>query len=127
MSLLFAKKRAEPMRFSSRAEAFAYMLSYQIEDKGLDPMDAAQKANEFADIMAKNMGLPQAIVPTPEGIDKYIAMAEKLGDYCDKHPKAIEILTGAITFVAGIATGKRVEQTQEPLIKVDPIDFTKID
>lgn len=126
MGLFLAKKRAEPMRFTSRAEAFAYMLAYQMEEKNAEPMEAAQKANEFADIMATNMGLPASIAPTPEGIDKYITMAEKIGNYCDQHPKAVELLTGAVTFAAGLVAGKKVEQAQEP-IRVEQIDFAKID
>lgn len=126
MGLFLQRKQAEPMRFTSRADAFAYMLAWQMEEKGAEPMEAAQRANEFADIMATNMGLPQAVAPMPEGIDKYIAMAEKIGNYCDQHPKAVELLTGAVTFAAGLVAGKKVEQAQEPM-QIEKIDFNKID
>ena len=42
------------LRFTTKADAFAYMLRYQISEKEMDPLEAAQKANEFANIFAEN-------------------------------------------------------------------------
>ena len=125
---LFSKKEVQQPTFASRADAFAYMLAFQL-DKNEDPMEAAVKANEFAEIYAKNMGLPQKIEPPVNGVDKYIQMAEKVGDYCEKHPKAANILVGAATFFAGIIAGKKVDNEPTPTqnIIAEPIDFNKLD
>lgn len=125
---LFGKRDVGRLVFGSRAEAFAYMLTYQVEEKHAEPMEAAQKANEFADIYASNMGLPAKIELPKDGVEKYIQMAEKIGSYCEQHPRAIEFLTGAVTFAAGLFTGKTVEQTsQVTVIPSEKIDFSEID
>lgn len=125
---LFGKKEVGRLVFGSRAEAFAYMLAYQIEDKHAEPMEAAQRANEFADIYANNMGLPAKIDPPKDGVEKYIQMAEKIGTYCEQHPRAIEFLTGAVTFATGLFTGKAVEQpAQVTVMPSEKINFDKID
>lgn len=98
--------------FKTRSEAFVWMLDYQIR-KGIDPMSASEKANEFAEMFAKNMGLPLVLEPELKGVDKYISMAEKIGTYLEKHPKVIEYGIPALTFVAGLFTGKKVEDLED--------------
>ena len=90
------------MSFSTRAEAFAYMLNYQLTEKKADPMEAAKNANEFADIFAKNMGIPTIVEPPPQGVDKIIKSVDKVMCYCEEHPKAVDYLVGAVTFAAGL-------------------------
>lgn len=122
---VFSKDKKEIPVFASRAEAFAYMLAYQVEEKHADHMDAAQRANEFADIFAKNTGLPQAIEPKKQGVDKYIDNINKVVCYCEEHPRVIEFITGAATFAVGLFTGKKIEEKEMP--KAEPIDFDKVD
>lgn len=126
------QKTISDMQFSSRAEAFNSMLAYLIEDKNMEPMEAARQANEFAEIFATNMGIPLKKEPELKGVDKYISYAEKIGDYAEKHPKVVEIGLGVLTFVAGLVTGKKVEEiktdnAQDAQTKQEPIDFDKID
>ena len=123
----FGKKEVKPLQFASRSEAFAYMLAYQIEEKNVDPMEAATKANEFAELFANNMGLPSKIEPPVNGVDKYIQMAEKIGNYCDQHPKAVDMLVGAATFFAGIVAGKKIDAEPMAVSSVEPVDFNKLE
>lgn len=120
---LFDKKSIP--RFSSRADAFAYMLGVQLE-KGREPMEAAKTADEFATVFVRNMGLPSAIEPPKEGVDKYMEIADKVMDYCEKHPMAVDMVTGVATFVLGAFAGKTIEKNSQE-VKVEPIDFDKID
>lgn len=123
----FEKKASfKDMQFSTRAEAFAYMLNYQLENKNAEPMEAAKKANEFADIFSTNIGLPGRIEPQPQGLDKYLQMADKVVCYCDEHPRILEFLSGAATFAVGLFTGKKVA-SPVPMPPVEKIDFDKID
>lgn len=129
MGMFTPKKQDTPeLRFATRAEAFAYMLAYQLNEKA-EPMVAAQKANEFADIFAKNMGIPVNITPPAEGVDKYIQMADKIVCYCDQHPKAVDMVVGVATFVLGAFTGKKAAQEEEPKPQQpqEPIDFENLD
>lgn len=130
MISMFAKtEEARTMTFSTRAEAFAYMLSYQLNERKADPMESAQKANEFADIFAKNMGIPTIVEPPPQGVDKIIKNVDKVMCYCEEHPKAVDYLVGAFTFFAGLVTQKKLEENNPPPPKPqqEPIDFDKID
>lgn len=111
------------MQFTTRAEAFAYMLKYQLEEKRAEPMVAAEKANEFADIFAKNLGVPDVPV---KGVDKYMQMANKVVCYCEEHPKILEYAAGAATFLVGAIVGKKSEQNDE-MPPQQSIDFDKIE
>lgn len=139
---IFQKKSSsnplENRTFSSRSEAFSVMLKYLIEDKEMEPMEAVKQANEFAEIFAKNMGIPDKVEPELKGVDKYISMAEKIGNYLEQHPKVIEYSIPALTFLVGLVTGKKAEQydtnnhqTDDKINpqgnKPDPIDWDKVD
>lgn len=123
--MMFGKKEKIEVKFATRAEAFAYMLAYQVE-KGSEPMEAAEKADVFASIFAKNMGIPEKIEPPPEGIEKYIQSVDKVVCYCEQHPKAVDMLTGVASFLAGMIGGKKAEQPEQ-MPKTEPLDFDKID
>lgn len=49
---LFDKSTNLPthISFSTRSEAFTYMLNYLMSEKKMEPMEAAKQANEFAEI-----------------------------------------------------------------------------
>ena len=119
------QKEKLDLKFSTRAEAFAYMLAFQL-DKGKDPMEAAKQANEFADIFAVNMGIPTNREPQPEGVDKYLVSINKVVCYCEEHPKLLDFITGAITFAAGTFFGKKIDDKAEPP-RIEPIDLSKLD
>ena len=142
---MFGKEADPPktLEFKSRADAFSYMLAYLINDKKVEPIEAAKQANEFAEIFATNMGIPSKIEPELKGVDKYISIAQKIGDYLSEHPKIIEYGIPAVTFIAGLFTGKKVEEAEDrrpPYQSIrkssadgqeqrvePPIDFSKID
>lgn len=105
---------------ATRADAFAYMLTVRM-DSGDDAMEAARKANEFADIFARNMGLPDK--PQPEGVDKYIDMADKVVKYCSDNPQVLDIVGGAFSALLGVfAAKKAAEPTALPPVNPEPID-----
>lgn len=122
------KTNITELQFSSRGEAFAYMLKWQLEEKKADPMEAAEKANQFADIFATNTGVPGKVEPEPKGIDKYMQLADKVVCYCDEHPKVVDYVTGAATFLVGLVLGKKEEQQKQipPQVK-EPIDFENVE
>lgn len=114
------------LQFSTRADAFAYMLKYQLEEKKAEPLDAAEKANQFADILVANMGIPDRIEPPKQGVDKAIEVIDKAVCYCDEHPRILEFLTGAATFAVGLISGRKSTQ-QAPLPLTEKINFNEID
>ena len=131
---MLSKKTRPDMRFSTRAEAFSYMLVYMVEERHADPLEAAQKANEFADIFATNMNLPLKTEPELKGVDKYLSMATKIANYIEAHPKLVEYGIPAVTFITGLFTGKKAEQiaesghapAEQPQPPHEDIDFENI-
>jgi hypothetical protein len=99
------------------------MLSESL-DKTDDPMEAAEKADKFAEIFCRNMGF--SMEAPAEGVDRYIGVIDKIVCYCDQHPKAVDMLTGVATFVVGAFVGKKADDEIDE-IKKENIDFDKLD
>lgn len=132
MSLFSYKKKLLETNFRSRSEAFNSMLAYLIEEKKVDPMQAAKEANEFAEIFAVNMGLPTKVEPERKGYDKVMYYVKETVTLVKDNPEIVNYLIPAATFIAGLFTGKKVEQNSEPQQEQqpqeihEPIDFDKV-
>lgn len=132
MSVFSFKKKSFETSFRSREEAFSTMLAYLIEEEKISPMEAAKKANEFAEIFAKNMGLPTKIEPEKKGYDKVMYYMRETSTFIKENPQVVEYLIPTVTFIAGLFTGKRDEpsyqqpQPQQAEQKHEPIDFDKV-
>lgn len=125
--MMWGKEKQEPLpAFATRGEAFAYMLQQQLND-GVEAMAAAKKADEFAEIFAKNMQLPEKVEPQPKGIDKVLMSIDKVSVWVDKHPKVVEMLVPTVTFIAGLFTAKAAAPAPPPQSQGEPIDFDNID
>lgn len=132
MSVFSYRKKSFETNFRSREEAFSSMLAYLIEEEKMQPMEAAKQANEFAEIFAINMGLPTKIEPEKKGYDKVMYYMKETTNFVKENPQVMEYLIPAVTFIAGLFTGKKeqntvqqptTEQSQQPQ---EPIDFDKI-
>jgi hypothetical protein len=102
------------------------MLEERLE-KGDTAMAAAEKADRFASVFATNMGLPDTTEPPKEGMDKYLSALDKVVSYCDEHPKTLEFVTGAATFLLGALAGRASDQSQDPPpAPLEPIDMDQL-
>lgn len=132
MSVFSYKKKSFETNFRSREEAFSAMLAYLIEDEKMQPMEAAKQANEFAEIFAVNMGLPTKTEPEKKGYDKVMYYMKETTTFIKENPQVVEYLIPTVTFIAGLFTGNKtqntVQQPQEPQPQQpqEPIDFAKI-
>lgn len=132
MSVFTYKKKSFETNFRSRAEAFNSMLAYLIEERKIDPMQAAKEANQFAEIFAVNMGLPTTVEPERKGYDKVMYYVKETVTMVKENPEIVNFLIPAATFVAGLFTGKKVEQNQEPQPEqqpqqqYEPINFDEV-
>lgn len=129
MGLFDTKKNPlELQGFRTRRDAFSAMLQYLINEKSIEPMEAAKQADEFANLFAKNMGLPERIESPKTGIDLWLANLEKASAWAEKNPKIIEIgkpiLTGAFSALLGAFAGAKINQdTQEDNTIHEQINF----
>ena len=110
--------------FTSRAEAFDYMLSYLV-DHGRDMMEAAEQAARFADIVATNKKLPDAPPRELNGLDKGIAYMKQLAAIKQENPEIWDMVTGALGGVIGSFSGGGKVAIEEP--PVADIDFENLD
>ena len=95
---------------------------------GVEAMAAAKKADEFADIFAKNMQLPEKVEPQPKGIDKVLMSIDKVSVWVDQHPKIVEMIVPTVTFIAGLFTAKAATSAPPPApTQNESIDFNTID
>lgn len=108
--------------FNSRAQAFDYMLSALIE-KGEDMMEAAQKAEQFAQIVCRNRALPD--IPKTF-VQKCVGTLKEVSDLKKDYPEMWEIVSGVLGGVVGVLAGSKVasEQAEEP---VQPLDFDSME
>lgn len=121
---IFTTPRTIPT-FGSRSEAFDYMLAERIS-KGDDYADAAEAADKFADIIARNKKLP-ATPPKPKnGIEKAVGYVEQIVAVKKEHPEVWELVVGGI---GGLVSGFLVKKDTNEPEEVTPadIDFDKID
>lgn len=121
------KKVAQMPTFATRGEAFAYMLQTQLSE-GVETMAAAKKADEFADIFAKNMQLPEKVEPKPKGVDGVLATIDKVSVWVDSHPKVVEMIVPTVTFIAGLFTAKAAAAPPPPPMQCNEnIDFENVE
>lgn len=139
MSVFSFKKKSFETSFRSREEAFSAMLAYLVEEEKLQPMEAAKQANEFAEIFAKNMGLPTKVEPEKQGYDRIMYYMKETSTFIKENPQVVEYLLPTVTFLAGLFTGSRndnnnhyQQQPQQPSQQQadnsnkEPIDFDKV-
>lgn len=131
MSVFSYKRKSFETNFRSREEAFSAMLAYLIEEEKKEPMIAAKEANEFAEIFAVNMGLPTKVEPERKGYEKVMYYVKETTTMIKENPEIVNLLVPAATFIAGLFTGKKVEQNAEQTAQPQqpeqpPIDFDKV-
>lgn len=131
MSVFSYKRKSFETNFRSREEAFSAMLAYLIEEEKKAPMLAAKEANEFAEIFAVNMGLPTKVEPERKGYEKVMYYVKETTTMIKENPEIVNLLVPAATFIAGLFTGKKVEQNTEQTAQPKqpeqpPIDFDKV-
>ena len=108
--------------FKSRAEAFDYMFATLCE-KGMDIMEAAQKAEAFAEIVAKNRALPE--VPK-NFVGPCMDVLKQVSQVKKEYPEAWEIVGGVLGGVVGLIAGTKTAEAVEDERPADPIDFDNL-
>ena len=108
--------------FKSRAEAFDYMLA-KLTEQGEDIMKAAEKAEAFAEIIAKNRALPEA---PKKFIDQCVDVIKQVAEVKKEYPDAWEAVGGVLSGVIGLIGGKKAAEITDEK-PADPIDFDNLE
>lgn len=123
---MFNKNNTQQVpNFTSRSEAFDYMFT-QMCEKGADLMDAAERANSFADIIAKNKSLPDAPAAPKSVIETGIGYLKQIVVIKNEYPEVWDLAAGALGGLIGAFAGNKAaqEDTQDDR---PPINFDEIE
>ena len=123
---MFNKSNNKPVpTFTSRAEAFDYMFAEMCE-RGADLHDAAIRADDFANIIAKNRALPDAPEQPKNVIEKCVGYLQQITVIKRDHPEIWDLATGAIGGVIGAVVGVKASSADEDNTPAPPVDFNEI-
>lgn len=113
--------------FTSRAEAFDYMFA-ELCDRGADLADAAKRADEFADIIAKNRALPAAPEKQKNVVEKCVVFLQQVSVIKKENPELWNLAAGALGGLVGAIAGvKASEESHSDDAPPPPPEFDKID
>lgn len=113
--------------FKSRAEAFNYMFA-ELYENGADPINAAERANSFADIVSTNLGLPNEPEKPKGMIERSIGMVKQIVVIKKEYPEVWDLIVGAIGGVIGAVAGtKAAGGNEEQDVQPTPLDFDNME
>lgn len=120
---LFSKNKQVPS-FQFRTEAFDYYFARSIE-QGLNEIIAAEQAEKFAEIIARNKHLPDAPPPPMNALQKGVYYVKQIASIKDEHPEVWSLATGLLGgLVGGFTGGATINAIQEP--PKENIDFDNL-
>ena len=123
--MVFFSKHKQVPSFAFRSEAFDYYFAKALSE-GKDEIVAAEQAEKFADIVAKNKHLPDAPPPPMTTIQKGVHYINQIVAIKNEHPELWSMATGVLGgLIGGFAGGATVASAQEPTI--EKIDFDKLE
>lgn len=119
MGFGFTRPKEVPS-FDSRSAAFDYMFADLVE-RGRDMIEAAEQAERFADIIAKNKKLPEIPPKELNGLEKGIGYVKQLAALKKENPEIWDMVTGALGGVIGGFSGGSVA-IEEPVTREINLD-----
>ena len=119
MGFSFTRPKEVPS-FSSRSDAFDYMFADLVE-RGRDMIEAAEQAEKFADIIAKNKKLPDTPPKELNGLEKGIGYVKQLAALKKENPEIWDMVAGALGGVIGGFSGGSVA-IEEPVTREVNLD-----
>lgn len=122
---IFDKRIKRVPSFAYRSEAFDYYFAKLIDD-GKDEIIAAEQAEKFADIIAKNKKLPDSPPPPMNGLQKGVMYVKQIASLKEEHPEVWSLATGVLGGLIGGFTGIATVSTQEEPPQ-EHIDFEHLD
>jgi hypothetical protein len=127
LKVMFERKsdRKVPV-FKSRSEAFNYMFT-ELYENGADPINAAERANSFADIVSTNLGLPSEPEKPKSMVEQGINMVKQVVAIKKEYPEVWDLIVGAIGGVIGAVAGTKAALSDEPEEHREPLDFEKME
>lgn len=109
--------------FNSRSEAFDYLLASLVAD-GVPIEEAANRANTFAEVVAKNKKLPNVPERPKTTIEQGITVIQQVASVKRDYPEVWNLVTGALGGLIGGFAGATISENNEE--QRDQIDFENL-
>lgn len=115
--------------FKSRSEAFNYMFA-ELYENGADPINAAERANSFADIISTNLALPSEPEKPKSMVEQGVNMVKQIVVIKKEYPEVWDLIVGAIGGVIGAVAGTKAatdvnDDVQD--VQPTPLDFENME
>lgn len=124
---MFNRNNNKPVPvFASRAEAFDYMFA-EMCDRGADLSDAAKRADEFADIIAKNRSLPSVPEKQKNVVEKCVVFLQQVSVIKKENPEVWNLAAGALGGLIGAFAGAKVVEEERQDDIPPPPDFNNLE
>lgn len=109
--------------FNSRAEAFDYMF-VNLCSQGEEMMEAASKAEKFAEIVAKNRALPDK----PKNIvGQCVDMVKQVSEIKREYPEMWDVVSGLLGGVVGVLAGTKAVESSSDDEPIEILDFDNME
>ena len=95
----------------------------ELYENGADPLNAAERANSFADIVATTLGLPAEPEKPQSLVEKTITIVKQVAVVKKDYPEVWDLIVGAIGGVIGAFAGVKATEQVEPEEEKQPLDF----
>ena len=97
-----------------------------LADNGMDLMEAAKKADEFAGVVARNKGIPDESPKPQSMMEKVVGYGKQIVTIKKEYPEVWDLAVGAIGGVIGAFVG--VKATDAPTEEeTKEIDFDNLE
>ncbi|MBQ2007099.1 MAG: hypothetical protein II236_00270 [Alistipes sp.] len=120
---LFDRQFKTVPSFGSRSEAFDYLLASLVAD-GVPIEEAANRANTFAEVVARNKKLPNVPERPKTAIEQGITVIQQVASVKREYPDVWDLVTGALGGLIGGFAGANIAGENEE--KRDEIDFENL-
>lgn len=110
--------------FCTRSDAFDYLMT-ELVSEGVEVEEAAQRANAFADIVAKNKGLPDLPEKPKNVIEKSVGYLQQVLVIKKDHPEIWDLIAGLAGGAIGAFAGVKAAETPAEL--PEPLDFDNME
>ena len=120
---LFDRQLKTVPSFCSRSEAFDYLLASLVED-GVPIEEAANRANAFAEVVAKNKKLPNVPEKPKSTIEQGITVIQQVATVKRDYPEVWDLVTGALGGLIGGFAGASIAENNE--VQREQIDFENL-
>ena len=99
----------------------------ELYENGADPLNAAERANSFADIVATNLGLPKEPEKPKSIIEQGVNVVKQVVVIKKEYPEVWDLVVGAIGGVIGAFAGTKAALPDDPDEERESIDFNNLE